>query len=558
MKPGKSIFCVLILTLIASAVFAGCAGSKTEGTGKETTKSSDSQTASSKEEDEESDMAGNMYKEGLPIVREKISLDFLVKKHSLSGNFEEMAIVKEMEDDTNIKINFEVVSSAGWDEKKNLRLASGDLPDVISGIQSVTTSDITRYGPQGYFIPLEGLIDEYGVNITKVFNDNPDYRKGQVAPDGHIYSLPMIHELLYRDAPVDFMINKTWLDNLGLEVPTTTEEYYDVLKAFKEGDPNKNGDTDDEYPLSCVLNYGVSDIKALFGAFGVMDTGKEDSHLMVQKGKVLFAPVQQGYKEGIKYLARLYKEGLLDQESFTQDNKQWKAKGKAQKLGSFLVWLDANTVGTEAAKNDYIAIPPLKGPNGDQLWYKSSNTIDVGHFVITSANEYPAETLRWADRLFEPEMSLQICRGKYGVNIIKNADGTIDFVKTPEGMSYGEFRFKNTPGDVYPYRVGAEQYEKINLVDSQNRKLKEHYPLYKDYLPEEVYPQVFLTEQQEETLAILKTDVVAYVEKMRAQWITGHSNVDDDWDKYLEQLNKMRLPEMIQIYQDALDVYNRN
>ena len=93
--------------------------------------------------------------------------------------------------------------------------------------------DVIKYASQGMLIPLEDMIDEYMPNLKKILDENPQYRKQITAPDGHIYSLPTINEL-NPTTHDKWFINKTWLDNLGLEVPTTKEELEQVLLAFKK------------------------------------------------------------------------------------------------------------------------------------------------------------------------------------------------------------------------------------------------------------------------------------------------------------------------------------
>ena len=133
----------------------------------------------------------NFNATGYPIVNEKITLEVMLKKDIRNGDFAAMQPVIELENLTNIHLDLEVCSPVNWNEIKNLRLASGDLPDVIMGTNSgnkeaVSRSDQVKYGPQGYFIPLDGLIEKYGVNTKRVFQERPEYRVGTTAPDGHI------------------------------------------------------------------------------------------------------------------------------------------------------------------------------------------------------------------------------------------------------------------------------------------------------------------------------------------------------------------------------------
>ena len=186
------------------------------------------------------------------------------------------------------------------------------------------------YGTEGVLIPLEDLIDKYAPNIKKILDENPQVRRMATAPDGHIYSIPWFEDQAHFQYRNTFLLNKTWLDKLGLEVPTTPDELIAVLKAFKEQDPNGNGEAD-EIPSTFRHNTTTNGYYELFGAFGLADalTG-----FSVEDKKVVFEPAIPEYKMAIAFLNRLYEEGLLDQESFTQDAKQMLSRRRTRRRRS--------------------------------------------------------------------------------------------------------------------------------------------------------------------------------------------------------------------------------
>lgn len=103
------------------------------------------------------------------------------------------------------------------------------------------TSDIAiQYSDQDLFVPTEDLIDKYCPNLTKIYEERPEYKGGSTAPNGHSYGFPYVEEMYGLVlTPGPFLINKTWLDAVGKEVPTTVDEWVDCLRAFKEaGDLN--------------------------------------------------------------------------------------------------------------------------------------------------------------------------------------------------------------------------------------------------------------------------------------------------------------------------------
>ncbi len=489
-------------------------------------------------------------KTGYPIVKDKITLKAVTSVSPLNGDFNEMKMLKDINEKTNIKVEYEGIPTNVWEEKKNLILASGKLPDIFFG-GGLSDSDIVKYGKQGMLIPLEKLIDDYAPNVKKLLDKNPDLKKSLTSPDGHIYTLPYFDEFLPENIPDNLFINKTWLDKLGLKVPTTTDEYYEVLKAFKTKDPNDNGAAD-EIPLSFRANQTYFGEWSMFGAFGTLDN-KE--HVMIKDNKIVFSPMEEGYKEGINWFNKLYKEGLIDKEVFTQDQSQYTAKGKGKEaiVGSFIIYADENYVGKDRAYKDYISLKPLKGPKGHQLWNRYNMSMYLDKFAITNMNKHPEATMRWADELFTENLSLQVHWGELDKNL--KAEGDKFVIQTPpEGVSIDEFRFKNAPGPFAPGVMSKEMYEKLVFAKDKQRKI-ERYNLYDTFATKDPLPKIRFTEAQLGELSTLNTDIDNYVKQMKAKWITGERNVNEDWDKYLDQLKKMNVEQYIKIYQDGFEKY---
>ena len=148
--------------------------------------------------------------------------------------------VEEAVKEVGIKVDWDIYLNSEWGDKKSILLAGGELPDAFIGSLALSDSDIAKN--PGVFIPLEDMIGEHMPNLVKAFEDDPALRAMVTSPDGHIYSLPK--KLPLRPiAGNALFINQEWLDRLNLDLPQTYEEFYDVLKAFKEQDANGNGDS---------------------------------------------------------------------------------------------------------------------------------------------------------------------------------------------------------------------------------------------------------------------------------------------------------------------------
>lgn len=459
-------------------------------------------------------------------------------------------IYQELESQTGVVIDWITAPDAGWAEKRSLLFASGELPDAFFGNAILTDEDVLKYGSQGLLISLEDyMTPEIMPNLSKVFEDYPEYLAAITAPDGHIYGLPSFDEGMVTTTNWPLYVNQNWLNAIDMDPPTTTEEFYEMLLAFKEHDVNGNGNPEDEIPYSFqkATNY-CSD---MFGAFGIIDNTK--THIDVKEGQVYYTATTDGYKEAIKYFHRLFEEGLLDQEAFTHDSKAFKAKEMSEEriLGSFQAWR-SNQWAVADGDNSYIPIKPLIGPNGDQLWPERYNGIKYrGSFAITKNASDPEYLMRWVDNIYDPLFGLQTSFAlKVGVHI-EDTDNDGKYETLMKATK------ENRTGII------TQGLERIDNVTKEASEMLEEKPAhiiekqmldqyYSPYYKEEYYPKVFFTLEEVRQLSTLKTDIIGYTNEMYARWMmTG--GIEEEWDNYVAKLNKMGVDDYVSIYQNAMD-----
>jgi putative aldouronate transport system substrate-binding protein len=537
----KRNFVVLLIALVAAGAWAGGqqGDSSTEGS-----------------------LGGNFNRTGYPIVNEPVVLSIAVNKHGQQGDIESIPLLQEYIKKTNLDVRLEISASNGWNEKRNLILASGDMPDILG---NVSPTDLSIYSNQGVFVSLDPYIDDsLAPNLLRILNLRPDYKKSMTLPDGHIYSYPKINELPFRESPENLFINKAWIDQLGLAMPESMEELRDVLMAFKEQDANGNGDPNDEIPFSFRAGTGNAwSAFALLGAWGISE--ENDNRLMVDKGSVEFVAAQEGYREGFRWFAEVWADGSVDPEVFTHTQKEYFAKGKANDdaiYGLYASWLFDSPVKKEWGRNQYVTLEPLAAVKGGEkpIWpRKAGQYLDITWSVITSSSKYPEVAVRFLDGLLEERFTVEWARGPFGVVLQENDNGTISFIQPPEGFSDNQWRFANAPW-ILAWAVMADEYQKMDIGEASNRKMNEDYPMLQEYMlpKEKLYPQVFYTVEENERLATLKTDLVNYVDQMRAKWMTGAEEIDSTWDGYLKKLDDMGLQDYLTIHQAAYDRYMEN
>ncbi len=380
-----------------------------------------------------------------PIVTDKEQLKILIGSTNGVSSYEVNDYTQWLEEQTGLDLVFDVAPWATSPEAKqklNLVLASGELPDVIMNLP-MPLADQQTLADQGLIIPVDDLIAEYGDEFAQVMSDMPQIREATALSDGKMYSLPEINDCYHCSFSQKAWIYKPWLDALGLEVPTTTDELYTVLKAFKEQDPNGNGIAD-EIPWSASVSNGWHPELDSFimNSFVLNPMLSNDQHMFVEDGKIKAAYAEEGWKEGMLFLNKLYSEGLIDPEAFTNDNTQLKGIAENPDTpvlgfvqegwpGMFLDW-----GGPSGRWEDYVPIAPLKGPSGLQ---QTPNTpyqaIATGRYVITSAAANPAAAFRLADLMYSYEATQRNVFGRPGFEWEPSAEGA-------EAIDGGQAKYK--------------------------------------------------------------------------------------------------------------------
>ncbi len=555
MKARKT-WSLWIAVLSLAVLLAGCTSNKSNNnTSAEPSKSGQTQAPSASVE-ATGKLPDNLNAEGFPIVNEPITLEMMGSKTANQLAWNEMVLFQEMEKLTNIRFKFDTPAAESYKEKLNLRFASNTLPDVLFGA-TLTAENEIMFGSQGQLVPLEDLIDNFAPNIRKLFEEHPDIKKNITTPDGHIYALPFV------DTPGSFgvypkiWINETWLKSLGLSIPKTVSELADALRAFKEKDPNKNGQAD-EVPLSfhLVAASGMPDIQSvLMNAFGFTGT------MTVDSGKVRFAANEPQYKEYLTFMNTLYKEGLLDREGYSQTLQQKNAKGNNQALGAFASGGAFQVVGNDLDK-DYSILPPLVSDVNSTAFSVRGNYLTKGTFAITSSNQHPEATIRWVDYLYSLDGALLAAQGLEGKQFeyIENGQGLKALI--PEGQNPANFRGTISPnaGTFIPrIHEPIQKLNQYNLKESNplNYHIAEETIAKLEPVAKDGFPLIYFTLEEQQQLKVLETDISTYVNEMTAKFIVGAEPLDQ-WDRYIETLGKMNVEQYVTIYQAAYDRWNQS
>jgi len=582
MSTSKKVLASVISAAMLLSVMAGCSSESPSSGSPAASNSPAASGGSSAAPSGSSSQAGSGSGSGLsapgefPITDSTITLSVVAPDATYLTDLNENDFTKWYEEKTNIHVEYTQVPAQTKKEKVNLLLASGDYPDIIMNC-GLNTADEVTYGSQKVFQSLNGLIDEHGFYIKEVFEQQSSLPGAITAPDGNIYALPNINDAFHTRHTYRAWINTGWLDKLGLSVPTTTEEYYNVLKAFKEQDPNGNGKADEIPMTGCNKNkaYDFAPYTFLMNSFVYFDQQPNSAFLELDNGTVKFVASTDAYKEGLLYIKKLIADGLLDPTSLTQTEEEYKQLGTnpdAQMIGvgcASLWWkflgYDKDTADQRA--NSYDALSPLKGPNGAQYAPITATAIGNSNLVITNKCKTPEAAIKWLDGLYSQEVTMHSQLGIEGENWQFAPEGSLGIDQNPavwqKLKDFVDGPDPSTARNTFPanrtseFRLGEmTDYNDPNAIWTQEPRLYSitniHY--YPFETPEKQIPQsIYYTADESSEYSRLREQITTYARESLVAFITGNRDIEKEWDSYVAEFEKLELPKYLNYVQTAYD-----
>ena len=511
----------------------------------------------------------------LPLFKETVTLTVGVPGYLANGKGKDMDTnhyTLLLEEKANADLVFESIAAANGSEyrqKISLLVAGGSkLPDIL--IAPLQSSEVNQYGGQGVFLPLNTYY-ETSSHYIKQYMDAGDniWMPYITAPDGNIYGIPKNCPEIGNTWAYRAWINQTWLDNLGLSMPTTTEDYYQVLKAFKDKDPNRNGKAD-EIPLIGSTNGWNRQIGAFFmNAFIYSNIGGVNNayYLLVDDNGTLYPAYNTPqWKEGVTYLNKLCSEGLLSPLSFTQDDaslKQILENEEVQLVGSLPSGSTSVYLTDSVRKEDMTVLPPLTGPEGANYATLVAQ-IPTHVFFITKDCENPEAAFRLGDLMWEEELSITSRFGQKATDweyYTGSEKGLYESLGIPANLkiinNILSMDHNYTWGDIQPARrtdamsVNAQIWDG-NPYDSQYMTAQA-VPYYIDKAPKEVIMNINYNQEEFDQITDIRTTLMTYVDESLTRFIVGDLPLSQ-WDNYVKELENMGLKEYLEISQTA---YNR-
>lgn len=497
---------------------------------------------------------------------------------ALSAGYDSNEVLNQLAENAGITIEWDTMSDS-LSEQVNIRIAGEQYPDAFQGV-GFSNYDISTYGADGVFIDLTPYINEEVMpNLTRILEEHPDIRSAITMSDGKIYGLPAAEQMgtagigLEEDysiytVPQFSMINKAWLDELGLPVPTTLEELYKALVAFKENDMsatyygNAPGST---IPMSTGFDQWCWGQNVFYAGFGFTNWPNDVCNDLVlnDDGTVEFVCVRDGYRDAVTYFNKWYSEGLMDIEMFSQSTSQLIAKCSQGQVGVATWWYIEEVMGEKS--EDYVFLPILEGPDGTyNVTVRDGGAVNSGNLNITSACGNPEALLKFYDQWYDGEIVMQLQYGPIGTYFTEQDEKgmwisiTDDEAREKFGKSAGELKGVH---EVYgPKLILSEYYnENFYMEDRAIVRLQDLANSWVDPYVKSMttYPIdcVFTAEE----LAIIdryKADFESAVAEQEALWLKEGGPTDEEWDAYCQMLvDSCGMEELMKVYQSAYDRY---
>ncbi len=458
---------------------------------------------------------------------------------------------QKIAEETNVTLE-SVISQSSSDEQQafQLMLSGNELADIIG---YVSASELEQLGYDGGMIPLNDLISEHAPNIQKMLDEDPLFKRTATAADGNIYFIPRNFENRFAEF---YWIRQDWLDKLDLEVPTTVDELHDVLLAFREQDPNGNGEKD-EVPF-----FDRAGTKQADEILNLWDSSTE---FYPREGHMTYEPMEENFKTGVQEAIKWYAEGIIDQEYFTRGAKGRDTLMSANQGGFTHDWSSASNYNLSLQEQypgmNMVAIAPPADQHG-MVKERSQNYPGVGWGISASAQD-PETIIKFFDFFFSEEGATLMNLGIEGESF-EVVDGKPQLTKAimeGEGTPIGNLRTLGARYRVgYPSSLNAELATYSEFAKAAAEMYQGNPEWYGENLPPYADGQLELkyTEDESRELSRIMGEIEPYVLEKYQSWILGSADFESEYDGFIAELERRDISRAIEIVDGAYQRYLGN
>ena len=466
---------------------------------------------------------------------------------------DESTFFQEMERRTGVTVEWTCPPRQTAGENFNLMIASGDWTDLITGFGSNYTTGLGGGLTDGIILELNDVIADYMPAYATALVSNPDYTVDTKLDDGTIAAIYGLQKEGYP-ASIGTVIRKDWLDDLGMDLPRTYDQYHDALTAFK----NEKG-ADSPLVLDGGMGYGTSNNNFFFsgnGVCGTLDSSRGLTPYYQVDGEVHYGALEDGFRETLEMLSQWYEEGLIYKDFVNGDLMSGQALAGSGEAGMYTAFLtivsfqDANTGGQA-----WPAYDPVH-EEGDEIHFGLAHDLVEGASVgscISASCEDVELVARWVDYIYTEEGQLLANYGVEGEGfeyvdgkpqltdlVMNNPDYTSNVALNRYALNFG---------------IGLMDWERTTLsyTDAQKAALEVWTAGDTAYN----YPtNVTMTAEENENFNRIYSDISTHVSEGVLSFITGSKALNDQtWTEFTDGIKAMNIDECTAIKQTALDRY---
>ena len=515
-------------------------------------------------------------KEGYPISDEVITLTLSGPTGS-TPNWNDTIMFEEYEKRLGIKLDATTYSNDEWATQFTLMLSSDSLPDLL-GNCTLSPSDVLTYGGQGYFLDFTKYYDLMPA-LMETYEQYPEYKTFLTSPQGSVYGFSLLSDWIDSSllVPQTYM-SKTWLKNVGKEAPTTLDELYDVLLAFKTQDANGNGDKDDEIPMGMAGEASWQSELPILWAFGINGYDFTYNLTTTDSGAVVLGETTDNYKAFLKYMHKLYSEGLINKDAYVLTSDELQEKVLNCQVGYFGNYVMSTKAGNQDEMDWYYVTGFTDKNYNTQQIAVMNNRVSSNYRALASATtKYPEAVARFIDYMYTDEGVLSQLNGYEGVTfdyrdvngigVIDHTNYAKDYASTDEyrakkAIALNSFSLKRiNQGTIYNLLKQTPTEELTNTKGEvwelcTGNALREYALRSGEVKTAHRFPTIAYTSEEASRRSTLLADVKTYLTAAKAQFIIGEVDIDSGWSTFLSELNSMGLSDLLAIEQAAYDRYS--
>ena len=547
----RKVAALMVSLAMIISLLAGCSGKET--TTDSSSNSSPSQIPAAQNEEQNEASSAESTEITYPLQTDEtltIALGYESQISASYENFGDTPYAKALQEKTGVKLEFQVFADSN---ALNLMFASGELPDIIFWGATGYQGGAQKAIDDGIIYPLNDLIESNSPDLVKTLNTDKDYLKGSMTANGDYIGFPFIKGDMMLRSTSGLIIRDDWVKELGIEIPQTAEEFYQMLKLFKD----KKGAT---VPFSTTSFWvdQLLDSGLITSAFGLP---KATSYQ--KDGKVQFGFAQPEFKAALEYLNKLYTEGLLDPNYSTLDNDTMNANMMNGQSGVTVGALNGgigNYIRTMKDKGEFsvAGISSLAANRGDKPMAGYYEFPITGLFATISPScknkELAAQFLNYA---YTAEGNLLNNFGIEGESytlvdnkpiftdkITNNPEGlTMQLALAPYARSWSSGWFVQDVEYLKQYAALPQQQAALQAWSNHDGS-------------KFVIPPVSINTDNASEYATIMSDINTYVDEMITKYIMGVEPLSTFDTDYLPTLNNMNINRAVEILQAALDEFN--